>query len=82
MFVIKASTPEAMRNEIVKWLNQQASNHRIAAAKTAGINKKMIELARATTYEGAAKFLENCTVEVPNLTILLGTEPSPNNNGG
>lgn len=64
MFVIKASTPEAMRDEIVKWLNQQASNHRIASCKMASVRKKDIELARATTYEGAAKFLENCNVEV------------------
>lgn len=64
MFVIKASTPEATRNEIIKWLNQQASNHRIAAAKIAGMHKRELEKTRATTYEGAAKFLEGCTVEV------------------
>lgn len=63
MFVIQASTPDAMRDEIVKWLNQQASNHRIASCKMASIHKKDIELARATTYEGAAKFLENCTID-------------------
>lgn len=63
MFVIKASTPEAMRNEIVKWLNQQASNCRIAASKIRTVNAKAIELARATTYQGAADFLKGCTVE-------------------
>lgn len=63
MFVIKASTPEAMRDEIVKWLNQQASNHRIASCKMASVRKKEIELARAGAYEGAATFLKGCTVE-------------------
>lgn len=63
MFVIKASTPEGMRDQMVKWLNIQASNHRIAAAKISGIRKMEIELARAGTYEGAAKFLEGCTVD-------------------
>lgn len=63
MFVIKASTPEAMRDQIVKWLNQQASNHRIAASKINGIHKREVELAKAGTYEAAAKFLDGCTVE-------------------
>lgn len=62
MFVIKASTPEAMRDQIVKWLNSQASNHRIAASKLNGIHKREVELTRAGTYEGAAKFLEGCMV--------------------
>lgn len=64
-YFIKASTPEAMRDEIVKWLNQQASNHRIASCKMASMHKKDIELARAITYQVAANFLANCTVEVP-----------------
>lgn len=68
MFVIKASTPEAMRSEIVKWLKQQASNHRIASCKMASMRKKDIELAIAATYEDAAKFLENCTVENSSLS--------------
>lgn len=63
MFVIKANTPEGMRDQIVKWLNLQASNHRIAASKLNGVHKREIEQARATTYEAAAKFLEGCTVE-------------------
>lgn len=63
MFIIKANTPEGMRDQIVKWLNIQASNHRIVAAKLSGIRKMEIELARAGTYEGAAKFLEGCKVE-------------------
>lgn len=63
MFVIKASTPEAMRDQIVKWLNQQASNHRIAHSKLTGLHKREVELTRANTYEGAAKFLEGCTIE-------------------
>lgn len=56
MLVIKASTPET------------TSNHRIASCKMASVHKKDIELAKATTYEGAAKFLENCTVEDISLT--------------
>lgn len=64
MFVIKASTPEAMRNEIVKWLNHQASNHRIAANKLKGMHATAVELAKAHTYEDAAEFLKDCTVEV------------------
>lgn len=63
MFVIKASTPEAMRDQIVKWLNLQASNHRIAANKLSGIHKRDVEYARVSVYEEAAKFLEGCTVE-------------------
>lgn len=67
MFVITVSTPEAMRDEIVKWLNQQASSHRIASVKMASVRKKDIELARATTYQEAADFLKGCTVEDSSL---------------
>lgn len=73
MFVIKADTPEAMRNEIVKWLNLMASNHRIAAAKINSVKRKMIELARATTYQAAADFLRMATVErtVPEVASIF-----------
>lgn len=74
MFIIKASTPEAMRDEIVKWLNKQASNHRIAASNTNGIRKKQTELARATTYESAANFLAGCTVESNDGTTYRNME--------
>lgn len=63
MFVIKASTPEAMRDEIVKWLNQQASNQRVAASIAKRVNVTLRHNIAAQTYGDAAKFLENCTVE-------------------
>lgn len=63
MFVIKASTPEIMKNEIVKWLNSQANNcstaGRIAVKKTTQKDQKL----KAETYEAAAKFLDGCVVE-------------------
>jgi hypothetical protein len=52
-----------MREQIVKWLNQNASNHRIAAAKINTMHKKEIELARASTYEGAANFIERIDIQ-------------------
>lgn len=61
-YSIRANSPAEMREQIVKWLNQNASNHRIAAAKVSGMHKKEIELARASTYEGAAKFIENVAI--------------------
>lgn len=63
MFVIKASTPEAMRNEIVKWLKQQASNHSVAARIASRKGTQHTELAKSQAYDGAAKFLEGCKVE-------------------
>lgn len=45
MFVIRASTPEVMKNEIVKWLNSQANNcstaGRIAVKKTTQKDQKL-----------------------------------------
>lgn len=63
MFVIKASTPEAMRDQIVKWLNSQASNHRVSGRIATRKGMQKSEAAIADTYEQAAKFLEGCTVE-------------------
>ena len=63
MFTIKANSPEEVRTQIVKLLNQNASNHRIAASKISGMHKKEIELARASTYEGAAKFIDNISIQ-------------------
>lgn len=65
MFVIKASTPEAMRNEIVKWLNKQASNQRVAAGLAKRKNVALRNHVAAQTYGDAATFLEGCKVEVP-----------------
>lgn len=81
MFVIKASTPEAMRDEIVKWLNDQASIHSIAARIASRKGTQHTELAKSQAYGDAAKFLKNCTVEVPKIDILFGPEPNPDNNG-
>lgn len=67
MFVIKASTPEAMRNEIVKWLNQQASNHRVDANIAKRINMTLRHNITAQAYTDAAVFLKNCTVEDSSL---------------
>jgi hypothetical protein len=63
MYIIKASNPAETQEQIVKLLNQYASNHRIAAAKINGMHKKELELARASTYEGAAKFIENIIIQ-------------------
>lgn len=52
MLVIQANTPEETRDAVVKWLNSMASNHRIAAAKLAGMHKRDIETARATPISG------------------------------
>jgi hypothetical protein len=63
MFVIQANTPDETRDAIVKWLNLMASNHRIATAKLAGMHKRDIETARATTYQAAADFWGNVKIE-------------------
>lgn len=42
---------------VVKWLNGQASYHRIVASKIIGIHKRELELAKATAYEGAAFYI-------------------------
>lgn len=73
MFVIKANTPEAMRDQIVKWLELQASNHRIAARKINTIHRSELQLAKANAYEDAAKFLASCTVESDILCDHDGT---------
>lgn len=64
MFIIKATTPEVMRDEIVKWLNQQASNHSVAARIASRKGTQHTELAKSQAYKDAAKFLEGCTVEI------------------
>lgn len=63
MFVIKALTPEAMRDEIVKWLNQQASNHRVASRIASRKTMQNSEASVAASYEEAARFLAGCVIE-------------------
>lgn len=63
MFAIKADTPEEMRDQIVKWLKKQASNHRIASANARLAGTRQEERAMATAYQGAAEFLEKMEVE-------------------
>lgn len=65
MFIIKANSPEEVRTEIVKLLNLDASYHRIAASKIDGKHKKEMELAKASTYESLAKFIDNLSIQ-PN----------------
>lgn len=66
MYILIASTPEEVQEQIVKLLKINASNHRIAAIKIKGMHKKEIELAIASTYEGAAKFIENISIQPNN----------------
>lgn len=63
MFAIKADTPEEMRDQIVKWLKHNASNHRIAAANARLAGTRSHETSMAMAYQGAAEFLEKMAVE-------------------
>lgn len=63
MFVINADTPEQMRDAIVQWLNDQASNKRRTAMMAR--NKTLMNAAQneGFGYEQAATFIQNITIE-------------------
>ena len=63
MFVIKATTPEAMRDAIVKWLKMNASNHRIKAGNARLVATRLEEASRAIAYQDAADFIERIIIE-------------------
>ncbi len=63
LFTITANSPEAMRDEIVKWLNHQASLNRNRARMIEGKIKRNKQEAVASAYADAADFLENCGIE-------------------
>lgn len=62
-YLIKANSPEEARTEIVKWLNNMASNHRIAAARAVRVRWRDEQLLLAAAHEGAARFIENITIQ-------------------
>lgn len=61
-YFIKASTPEEVRAEIVKWLNYNAIVNRSKARQINGKIKSEKAFAVADTYELAAKFIENMVI--------------------
>lgn len=65
-YSIRADTPEEARTEIVKWLNNIASNHRIAAARAVRVRYRVEQTTLAAAHEGAARFIENITIEGSN----------------
>lgn len=62
-FVIKASTPEQMRNEIVKWLKMNASNYRIRASNAMLVVTRNEQTNRAIAFQDAADFIEKVVIE-------------------
>lgn len=62
-YVIKATTPEAMRDAIVKWLKMNASNHRIKAGNSRLVATRNEETSRASAYQDAADFIERIVIE-------------------
>lgn len=61
-FTIKASTPEAMRDEIVKWLKRNASNHRIKQNQARLVGTRKQEQTIAGAYQEAAEFIERIEI--------------------
>ena len=61
-YVIKASTPEELRDEIVKWLNYNATVNRTKARLIRGKIKSEKQFAVASTYEMAASFIEKISI--------------------
>ncbi len=64
-YIIKASTPEAMREAIVKWLKWNASNHRIKQGNARLVATRNEEHATARAYQEAAEFIEKIEIERP-----------------
>lgn len=62
-YIIKASTPEAMRDEIVKWLKMNASNHRIKASNARLVVTRNEETTIGIAYQQAAEFIEKIVIE-------------------
>ncbi len=61
--IIQADTPEETKNQIVKWLKMNASNHRIAAIKASRVAARIENTHLAAAYQGAAEFLERVKIE-------------------
>lgn len=64
IYTIKASTPEAMRDEIVKWLKMNASNHRIKAGNAVLVGTRKEQTTMGIAYQQAAEFIEKLNIEV------------------
>lgn len=62
-YIIQADTPQETKDEIVKWLKMNASNHRIAAAKSSRVAVKVENTTLAAAYQGAADFLAQVKIE-------------------
>ena len=56
--IIQANTPEETKHEIIKWLQMNASNHRIAASKSSRVAIKVENTTLAAAYQGAVDFLK------------------------
>ena len=63
MPTIKASTPEATRDEIVKWLKMNASNHRIKASNARLVYIRNEETTMAIAYQDAADYIARMVIE-------------------
>lgn len=58
--IFLASTPAATRDEIVKWLKWQASNHRLKLNNAIRVSSRKEEAAIAGAYQEAADYIERC----------------------
>lgn len=67
MYTLRADTPNQAKDEIVKWLLQQASNHRIRASSAVLVRTRKEETSIATAYQAAGDFLAG--VEIVPLII-------------
>lgn len=59
----KASTPEQLREQIVKWLKMNASNHRIKASNSRLVATRNEETTMGIAYQNAADFIERIVIE-------------------
>lgn len=62
-FVIKATTPEEMQVEIVKWLRNQSTIYTSQARLSERKTIKNIKLAASAAYADAANFIERLKIE-------------------
>jgi len=59
---VKASTPEQMRDVIVKLIDGWASNSRIKASNAVHVSLRKEQEAKANAYEGAARLIEKLEI--------------------
>ena len=63
IYAVKGSTPETLRDEIVKWLKMNASSCRIAAGNSRLVATRNEQTIKAKTYQDAAEFIEKMVIE-------------------